>query len=589
MRRRPVWSVIIIVGIAVVALGWTLAVGNKPFLGLDLQGGVSVVLTPTTETDTDTLNQAKAIIDQRVNALGIAEPEITTQGNNLIVQIPGVKDKDRALELVGQTAELQFRPVLAVGGPTTEEAPAEETPTDSVPGDTTPTDGTQSTDTSAVPTADVSSTTASTVADSTTSSEVGMGLTVGESAAGIQTPDTVTDSTSPPGSTPPESAPPDSAPTDTAVTDPAATAEATDAVASAEQLCAEGVPPEQNLPDQTVVLPQCNRETNELEAIYQLGPVLLTGDSLETAQASLPQGQWVVGPVFREGANGIDKFNAAAGQCYSKAETCPTGQLAIVLDARVISAPSINEATFQRDQIQISGDFSERSARDLATVLKYGALPVELQQQQAQIVSATLGRDALNAGLWAGLVGFILVAAYMTFFYRILGVLAIAKLAIEMALLWAIISWLGQSQGLALTLAGVTGLIVSIGVSVDSNVVYYEHLKEDMRNGRTIRSATDKSFATSFRTILAADMASLIGAGLLWWLTIGPVRGFALFLGLSTILDLIASYFFMRPAVRLVTQSSMATTHPKRFGLPEGPSDAVPPAPPAREKATVAS
>ena len=138
----------------------------------------------------------------------------------------------------------------------------------------------------------------------------------------------------------------------------------------------------------------------------------------------------------------------------------------------------------------------------------------------------------------------------MIAFYRILGVLAVAKLAVEMALLWSIISWLGESQGLALTLAGVTGLIVSIGVSVDSNVVYYEHLKEDVRNGRTIRSATDKSFATSFRTILAADMASLIGAGLLWWLTIGPVRGFALFLALSTALDLVASYFFMRPAVR---------------------------------------
>lgn len=572
MRRRPIWSVIIVVGIAVVALGWTLAVGNKPFLGLDLQGGVSVVLTPTSQTDSDTLNQAKAIIDQRVNALGIAEPEITTQGNNLIVQIPGVKDKDRALELVGQTAELQFRPVLAVGDPNADATPTDTTPTDG------PTDGSGTTDSTAAVTSDSSSTT---VADSPTSSEVGMGLTEGESAAGIQTPDTVTDTGSSDTSSPDTSSPdPTAATTDTT------TGQST---ASPQDLCTEGVPAEQNQPDQTVVLPECNRETNEIEAIYQLGPVLLTGDSLETARASIPQGQWVVGPVFREGADGIDKFNAAAGQCYSKAATCPTGQLAIVLDSRVISAPSINEATFQRDQIQISGNFTERSARDLATVLKYGALPVELQQQQAQIVSATLGRDALHAGLWAGLVGFILVAAYMIFFYRILGVLAIAKLAVEMALLWAIISWLGQSQGLALTLAGVTGLIVSIGVSVDSNVVYYEHLKEDVRNGRTIRSATDKSFTTSFRTILAADMASLIGAGLLWWLTIGPVRGFALFLALSTILDLICSYFFMRPAVKLVTQTEMATKHPKRFALPEGPTDDVPPPPPAREKATVAS
>lgn len=573
MQRRPVWSLVIIVGVAALALTYTLVVGNKPFLGLDLQGGVSVVLQPTTPTDSDTLNQAKAIIDQRVNALGIAEPEITTQGGNLIVQIPGVKDKDRALELVGETAVLQFRPVLAVGAPTTGS-------TDDGSGDTSP----DSTDTTATTAPDASSSTETTVGgDAPTSSEVGLGLSVGESAAALQTPDTVTDSTSPPDSTTASTLSPDQAAALAAQQQQQQTA----ASSLPADVCTEGLSADQNQPDQTVTLPQCNRETNELEAVYTLGPVLLTGDSLETARSALPStGQWVVNPVFKEGANGIDKFNAAAAQCNSKASTCPTGQLAIVLDARVISAPSINEATFQRDQIQISGSFTERTAKDLATVLKYGALPVELQQQQAQIVSATLGRDALHAGLWAGLVGFILVAGYMIFFYRLLGVLAIAKLTVEMALLWSVISWLGQSQGLALTLAGVTGLIVSIGVSVDSNVVYYEHLKEDVRNGRTIRSATDKSFSTSFRTILAADMASLIGAGLLWWLTIGPVRGFALFLALSTILDLIASYFFMRPAVRLATQSKMCAEHPGRFALPAGPSDESPP-PATREKATV--
>ncbi len=581
MRRRPVWSLIIIVGIAVIALSWTLAVGNKPFLGLDLQGGVSVVLKPTGETDSDTLNQAKAIIDQRVNALGIAEPEITTQGNTIIVQIPGVKDKDRALELVGQTAVLQFRPVLAVSAPTTS---ADQVPTDTTPTDSTDTTApTGSTDTTAAPDANSSGD------SSTSSSEVGLGLSEGEQAAGIQTPDTVTDSTSPPDTTAAD-------PTAATAADPSAAAAAALQQQQAQaptlpaDVCTTGVPEQSNQADQTVVLPECDPKTHELQAIYTLGPTLLTGDSLETARSAIPSGQWVVNPVFKEGADGIDKFNAAAGQCNSKASTCPTGQLAIVLDARVISAPSINEATFQRDQIQISGNFTESTAHDLSTVLKYGALPVALEQQQAEIVSASLGRDALHAGLWAGLVGFILVAAYMIFFYRILGVLAIAKLTVEMALLWTIISWLGQSQGLALTLAGVTGLIVSIGVSVDSNVVYYEHLKEDVRNGRTIRSATDKAFVTSFRTIVAADSASLIGAGLLWWLTIGPVRGFALFLGLSTALDLIASYFFMRPAVRMATQSDMALRHPKRFGLPEGPtSDEPPSTPPAREKETVAS
>jgi preprotein translocase subunit SecD len=558
-------SLVIIVVIAVVALAYTFIVGNKPFLGLDLQGGVSVVLTPTGETDSDTLKEARAIIEQRVNALGIAEPEITTQGNNLIVQIPGVKDKDRAIDLVGQTAELQFRPVLSV------QQPGVDISTSEVPDESSP----ESTDTTAstVPTdsapADPST---SSTEPAPSSSEQGLGITgEGEQAAGFQTPDTVTDSTAPTDSSTSSTAPTTDS-TVGATTDPAAAAQTPTTPTLPPDVCETGLPADANLPDQIVTLPQCDRETNELMAIYTLGPVMLTGDSLETARTAL-QNEWVVNPVFRSGADGIDRFNLAAQACYSGSQQCPTKQLAIVLDARVVSAPQIQQSTFDRDQIQISGQFTERSARDLATVLKYGALPVELEQQQAQIVSATLGRDALNAGLWAGLVGFVLVFIYMVVFYRLLGLLAMAKLAIEMALLWAVISWLGANQGLALTLAGVTGLIVSIGVSLDSNVVYYEHVKEDVRNGRSIRSTAERSFATSFRTILAADLASLIGAALLWWLTIGPVRGFALFLAISGVLDLIASYYFMRPAVRLALQSDTATEHPRWFGLPEEATD----------------
>ncbi len=177
----------------------------------------------------------------------------------------------------------------------------------------------------------------------------------------------------------------------------------------------------------------------------------------------------------------------------------------------------------------------------------------------------------------------------MIAFYRLLGVLAIIKLMLEAALLWSVISYLGVNNGLALTLAGITGLIVSIGVSVDSNVVYYEHIKEDIRNGRTIRSATDKSFISAWSTIVKADVSSLIGAGLLWWLTVGPVRGFAFYLGLSTLLDLIASYFFMRPAVKAATKSDLSTRRPRLFGLPEPVRDKPDPVSPVSgdEKATV--
>ncbi len=492
MRRlRGYGSLVTIVLVAAVALLYTTVAGNKPLLGLDLQGGVSVVLKPKTEVDNTTIDQAITIIRQRVDALGVAEPEITRQGSNILIQIPGVRDKDRALDLVGQTAEMQFRPVLA-----------------NIPVDPT----TVSTTTTVPPSTDATttgeSTTTTVPATSTTEALVG-GLPVG--------------------------------------------------------ICQTTLSAEQINKDGQAVLPQCR--TGELVASYSVGPTALTGASLDTARATLGDNGWTVSPVFKGGAEGIGAFNAVASTCFSKAATCPTGQLAIVLDGRVLSAPVIQQASFEADRIEISGSFSEREARDLATALKYGALPVEFEMQQAQIVSATLGRDALRAGLVAGLVGLVAVTVYMLAFYRLLGLFAVLKLAIEGALLWSIISWLGTNNGLALTLAGITGIIVSIGVSLDSNVVYYEHLKEDVSKGRTIRSATDHSFVSAYSTIVKAGVSSLIGAALLWWLTVGPVRGFAFYLGLSTVLDLIASWAYMRPVVRAVTRSRLLG-RPALLGLP---------------------
>jgi preprotein translocase subunit SecD len=358
----------------------------------------------------------------------------------------------------------------------------------------------------------------------------------------------------------------------TAAEDPAAATTTTAAVnvtGLEPDVCTTGLTPEQLDPTASVYLPQC--EAGALVAVYQVGPVALKGDSLSTARATLQSttSEWVVNPVFKGGADGIGLFNTAAAQCYNRESACPSGQLAIVLDGRVISAPTIQTPSFQADQIQITGGpFTEREAKDLATSLKYGALPVELEQQQAQIVSATLGRDALRAGLVSGAVGLALVTLYMTAFYRVLGLLSIVKLTIEGALLWSIISYFGSNNGLALTLAGITGIIVSIGVSVDSNVVYYEHLKEDVHDGRTIRSATDRAFHSSFSTIVKADVASLIGAGLLWWLTVGPVRGFAFYLGLSTALDLVTSWAYMRPVVKLATRSKALLGRPGLLGIP---------------------
>ena len=468
MRRQLVY-VIGIVAVAVAGVVYTVVAGNEPLLGLDLQGGASVVLEPTRAAEPDELDVAVAIIRNRVDGLGVAEPEISTQGGNILVQLPGVNEQQRALDLVGQTAQLRFRPVLSVLSESAFEGVDSEEPLLAL-----------------------------------------YALTEGEAAA-----------------------------------------------------------------DAEVVLPHYDDDRN-VEFRYRLGPTAAAGDSLEGAVAQYDAMSglgWFVAPTFKPGPEGIDLFNAVSRICHSRDPSCPTGQVAIELDNEVVSAPRVQADSaffepFERSTITISGAFSEQEARDVALVLDYGALPVELEAQQSQIVSASLGTDALSAGVIAGIIGLGLVSVYLIAYYRLLGLVAIASLGLSGAMLWTIIAWLGESQGLALTLAGVTGLIVAIGVSVDSNVVYFEHLKEDVRSGRTLRSAVDRAFPVAYSTIVKADFASLIAAGVLYWLTSGPVRGFALYLGLATILDLVATYFFMGPVVGLMARGSGLYAHPGRFGIP---------------------
>ena len=554
MRRKGVIPLVLFVAFTVASLLYTVAADNSPVLGLDLQGGVSVVLQPSGDIENqDTVDQAVEIIRNRIDALGVAEPDITRQGDTILVQLPGVRDQDRALELVGQTAELRFRPVLATLPPVGEEIPtttAGDTTTTTAPGGT-----------ATVPPTTAPSTTTTTAG----AGEQGLGgLTPGENAAGLQTTTTV-------GGGPP---------TTTATTVPAGAAVGPCAgVEDTTRLGEDGLPVRLNAEGltprprdetcNTVVLAERD-EDGVIVSRYLLGPTELTGDALSGASAGLDQSgiAWQVNPVFEAGADGIDRFNQVAAKCVAADPTCPTSQLAIVLDSEVISAPTIQQPEFERDQIVISGDFDESSAKNLALVLEYGALPVELEPQQTQTVSATLGEDSLKAGLFAGLIGLGLTVIFMVGYYRLLGVVAIASLVLEFALVWALISYLGESRGLALTLAGVTGLIVSIGISVDSNVVFYEHLKEDVRNGRTFRSTVDRSFDSSFATIIKADVASLIGAVLLYWLSVGPVRGFALLLGISTVVDIIASWFFIRPAVLILARSPRLRDRNAVFGMP---------------------
>jgi preprotein translocase subunit SecD len=288
---------------------------------------------------------------------------------------------------------------------------------------------------------------------------------------------------------------------------------------------------------------------------FVLAPAQLTGEVIEEAVATF-QGQWIVNLSLNdEGAVGFDQMAVAN---YER-------QVAIVLDGVVESAPTINATEFN-GQAVISGSFDEAEAKNLALVLRFGALPVEFERDDVRTVSATLGEGTLRAGVIAGLVGLALVGLYMLLYYRLLGLVAICSLAVSGATLWSIIAWLGESKGLALTLAGATGIIVSIGVQVDSNIVYYERIKEEVRRGRAVRSAAAGSFRAAFSTIVWADLASLIGAGVLYQLTSGTVRGFALYLGIATLIDLAVSFFFMRPLVVFVARR-LVNERPTRLGL----------------------
>ncbi len=481
MRRSLVFSLVFVLLAAFGSLAGTLVAGNSPELGLDLQGGASVVLRPVKKVSDEKIDQAIEIIRSRVDALGVAEPQIARQGGAIVVELPGVKDQRRALEIVGQTAELRFRPVLDILPP--EGAPPPSTTTTVPP---------------------------TTVAGAPTT------------VAG---------------------------PTTTTTTTVFPTTKRADDKAEAQ-----------------VVLPELGEDTKTVDRRYLLGAAALRGTAVSSADAKLAgvAGDWVVNLSFT--GEGIKAFNALAAQCANPVPgICspvglnsqtqqPAGAVAIVLDGVVVSAPTIQSANFQRDQVQISGSFTEREAKDLALVLRYGSLPVELKQETVSTVSASLGRDSLRAGLIAGAIGTALVLGYMVLYYRALGLVVLAGLTVWFALQWSIISYLGVSRGLALSLAGATGIIVSVGVTVDSYVVYFERLKDEIRSGRTIRSSVDRGFKQAFRTILAADTSAFIGAFLLYFLTVGPVRGFAFFLGLSTILDIFVAWFFTRPFVALVAR-----------------------------------
>ncbi|HZP15747.1 MAG TPA: protein translocase subunit SecD, partial [Nocardioides sp.] len=475
--------------------------------------------------------------------LGVAEPNITRQGNTIVVELPGVKNAATALAEIGQTAQLQFRAVqtdpssqqaLIFSGP----GPAPAPTTTLAPG--TPT-------TTAVPAVGPATTAVPAVGPATTAGALGASPRVATAGEAPLSPHEQTATTAAPAPTAAPAAPA----TTVAPASPTTTAAPNAASGPAiTQPDASGQVPD----NQTVVLPQYDtKNPTQIVARYVLGPVLLKGNIISTAAAQIDQttGQWYVLVNFTN--SGGQQFDNVIGKGYVN------HQVAIVLDNKVESAPVIQQTTFN-GSAQITGNFSHSQASALALVLKYGALPVKLVQADVQTVSASLGKSSLHAGLVAGLIGLALVLLYMIFYYRALGIVVMMGLSISAALLYSIVTYLGHSSlHQALSLSGVVGVIVSVGVTVDSYIVYFERLKDDIRAGKSIRTSVDRSFARAWRTIWTADLVSIIAALLLYWLTVGAVRGFAFFLGLSTALDLVVSYTFTRPMVFLLGRNRTFT------------------------------
>ncbi|MDP8958615.1 MAG: protein translocase subunit SecD [Actinomycetota bacterium] len=478
-NRRSAMLVALVLVLAWGSLLATLALGITPRLGLDLQGGTSVILTAPEGTDAAVLEKAVEIMRRRIEGLGgVQEPEIAIAGErNVIVQLPGVSDRERALEAVGSTGQLSFRPVLGVGplpGISPLLAPAPEA----------------------------------------------------QGEEGEQGSTTTT--TLPPG------------------VDPQTGLTISDDPNQEAWLLAE-------------------EDEGQPGLAYHVGPALVLGSDVADAQAVFDQstgfGRWEV--LLELTGEGARKFQEATKELAQFPVTDPRRQFAIVLDGVVVSAPQIapevdpNVGISGGEAVITLGGAGEAEARDLAVVLRYGALPVAFERSQVQSVSATLGSESLRTGLVAGLGGLVLVGLYMILYYRALGAVAVVGLTLFGSLVVVAFSLLGYTQGLTLTLAGVAGVIVSVGITADSFIVYFERMKEEVAKGRTLRSAVHHGFRPAFRTNLAGDTIAFLAAALLWLLAVGPVKGFAMALGMATILDVAVLYFFTRPAVALLSETRL--------------------------------
>lgn len=507
-----------------------------PGLGLDLAGGRQIILQARTsdgsQIDPSDIAQAVEIIRKRVDASGVAEAEIATQGDtNILVSLPGNPD-EATLDLVRRSAQLQFRPVLLVGDP----APVSTTGSAVTPTPTPATDAVTGTGPSPSPSA-------SAAGDAAPVQEV----------ANVKTGLTETTSTTP---SPSPAATDPTAPV--TPTNPSDTAWITDAL-FAEYQALDCFDPA-NLTGVPVGDPDTGFATCDAtgSSKYILGPVELTGEDLDTASAgprtnqlgNVIPGDYEVRLSFN--GDGATKFGDTTGR-VSQLPT-PLDRFGILLDGVVISAPSVDLA-ITGGQAQITGSFTLDEAQQLANQLKFGALPLTLDVLSEQVITATKGAEELRNGMLAGLIGLILVVIYTMFQYRALGAVTIGSLLVAGSFTYLTITLLSWGLDYRLSLAGVAGLIVAIGITADSFIVYFERVKDELREGRSLAAAVEHGWKRARRTILASDAVSFLAALVLYILAVGGVRGFAFTLGLVTVVDLLVVFLFTHPVLVLLART----------------------------------
>ncbi len=499
--------------------GMLLLQGTKPTpkLGLDLQGGTSVTLTarlPEGEKGQITksaMDQAKQIIEDRVNGTGVAEAEVAVEGNkNIVVNIPGDELKTDLLS----TALLRFRPVLQVG----QTAPPQQSPSGTPSGSPSP---------SATPSGSSSPSPSPSTSDN---GRAVSGALLGQQSSPSPTP---TPTPSPGGQ---------GQGSTTITPEIQKQFNELDCTKSAEERQGKIEPADQ-------LLVTCDSDGFK----YILGPTAVEGTHLSGADAGLPQsgvGSWQVNLSFD--GTGTKQFAQTTKDLVSKQS--PQNQFAIVLDGQVVSAPVV-QSEIPTGRAEITGNFSQSEAKDLANVLKYGALPLAFDQSELNEISPTLGSDYLRVGIIAGALGLALVALYLLLYYRGLGLVAMASLVVAGLLTYASVVLLGQWIGFTLTLAGIAGLIVAVGITADSFVVFFERLRDEVREGRSLRAAVEHGWRRARRTILVADFVSFLAAAVLYILSIGSVRGFAFALGLTTVIDVVVVFFFTKPLIALLART----------------------------------